>query len=160
VRAAQSDFHPRYDATARLYRYSIYSQPVRDPFVERYAWRVWPAPQLELLQAGAKLLIGTHDFAAFGHPPRKGGSTVRSVMKAAWEASPQPGEGMTGWVFEIAANGFLNRMVRRLVYLLVCIGQGWHEPGAVSQYLNSPNQALVAGQAPPQGLTLVEVLYV
>ena len=49
----RADFHPRYDALSRSYRYSIFCRPLRDPLRERYAWRVWPAPELERLQASA-----------------------------------------------------------------------------------------------------------
>lgn len=51
VQTARDDFHPRYDALARTYRYQIFCQPVRDPLKERYAWRVWPQPDLDALQS-------------------------------------------------------------------------------------------------------------
>src|SRR3990172_8902187 len=84
VSLAEDEFHPRYDAIARLYRYRIYCQPIRDPLLDRFAWRGWPAPEIELMQAAAELLIGPHDFAAFGHPPCRGGSTLRTVTVARW----------------------------------------------------------------------------
>ncbi len=159
VSIVDASFHPRYDAIARFYRYRIYCQPIRDPMMDRYHWRVWPAPELKLMQAAAELLIGTHDFAAFGNPSRKGGSTIRKVIKAIWNQTSSESSAATLLDFEIAADGFLNRMVRRLVYLQVIIGQGRQEPEVVSDYLTSPSRKMVDGQAPPHGLSLVEVAY-
>jgi tRNA pseudouridine38-40 synthase len=62
-------------------------------------------------------------------------------------------------VFEIVANAFLFRMVRRLVGFLVAVGQGMHPPEAVSECLESGSKELVKSLAPPHGLTLVEVIY-
>lgn len=159
VSVADEKFHPRYDALTRLYRYRVYCRPIRDPLMDRYAWHVWPSPEIGLLEASAKFLIGSHDFAAFGNPPRKGGSTIRKVIKASWQHIPN--ENPVGQVldFEIAADGFLNRMVRRLVYLQILIGQGQQLPDVVLEHLTTPSRKMIAGQAPPQGLTLVEVIY-
>lgn len=148
------DFHPRYAAQARRYRYRLYCQPVRDPLRERYAWRVWPPVGLGRLKEASAYLCGTHDFAAFGTPPRTGGSTVRTVTSAEWLAVP-PDE----LHFEIVANAFLYRMVRRLTGFLVAIGQGMFEPETVRECLESGSKSLVKSLAPPHGLTLVEVIF-
>ncbi len=111
VQVAPASFHPRFDATARLYRYRIFCRKTRDPLRERFAWRVDPAPDGNILHALAKSLHGIFDFAAFGSPPRTGGSTVRNLMRAAW--TKQEDE----WTFEVQANAFLYHMVRRLVLL-------------------------------------------
>jgi tRNA pseudouridine38-40 synthase len=154
VQPASAAFHPRYAAAARRYCYRLFCQPVRDPLRERYAWRVWPALELGLMQPATLALVGTHDFAAFGTPPRVGGSTVRTVLSAHWTGNP-PDE----LAFEIVANAFLYRMVRRLVGFLVAIGQGLHPPEALLECLESGPPVLVQNLAPPHGLTLVEVIY-
>jgi len=159
VRMVTAKFHPRYDAVTRLYRYRIYCQPTRDPLLDRYAWHVWPELDLKSMQAGAGYVLGTHDFAAFGNPPRKGGSTIRRVTKANWEPILSDNPDVLRLEFEIAADGFLNRMVRRLVYLQVEIGHCRQAPEVVSKYLKAPSRIMVTGQAPPNGLTLVEVTY-
>ena len=154
VAQAVDDFHPRYAARARRYHYRLYCQPVRHPLRERYAWRVWPPVDVELLTEAAAHLVGQHDFAAFGTPPRAGGSSVRTVTHAEWVAR-LPDE----LIFEITANAFLFRMVRRLTGFQVAIGQGLIEPQAIRKCLESGSKALVQNLAPPQGLTLVEVIY-
>ncbi len=153
VRVARPDFHPRYDAVARRYRYRIYGQPARDPLRDRQAWRVWPAVSLERLQEVARLFIGAHDFAAFGTPPRAGGSTLRTVYQADWV---QNGPVLS---FEVSANAFLYRMVRRMVFTQVSVARGRLEVQAVAQSLQQAPPKMFQGLAPPQGLTLVAVVY-
>jgi tRNA pseudouridine38-40 synthase len=158
---ARADFHPRYDALARCYHYRIFCQPVRDPLLERYAWRVWPGVQIEKLHRSAEQFLGEHDFAAFGTPPRTGGSTIRTVFQAFWQEDP------TGLTFIVRANAFLYHMVRRMVGLQIDIAQELEDVSAVSRRLEPASsgpeqqnvQGLVRRLAPPQGLTLVEVTY-
>jgi tRNA pseudouridine38-40 synthase len=153
VKIAPANFHPRYDASARRYRYSIYCRPMRDPLKERFAWRVWPALNLEILQTAAGQLLGTHDFSAYGTPPRGVGSKIRSVYQAGWQAEEMD------LIFEIVANAFLYRMVRRLVYAQVMIAQNMLSPDTILVSLEGRTQGMVQGLAPPQGLVLAEVIY-
>jgi tRNA pseudouridine38-40 synthase len=158
LRIAPPDFHPRFDAISRCYRYRLFCQPVRDPLRERSAWRVWPQVDGEALRAAASLFIGQHDFAAYGTPPRAGGSTLRTVMDASWQARDDE------WHFEVQANAFLYHMVRRLVFVQVAVGQGKFSVEAVARSLagqaDDPERSeLPAGLAPARGLTLVEVTY-
>jgi tRNA pseudouridine38-40 synthase len=151
-------FHPRFDATSRRYRYRLFCHPLRQPLRERYAWRIWPDVEGEMLAQVAALLVGTHDFAAFGSPPHPASSTVRTVTKAEWQRSGDE------WQFEIQAEAFLYRMVRRLVFVQVAVAQGKASAETVAQALAAPAQslarsALPAGLAPAHGLTLVEVTY-
>ena len=149
----KANFHPRYDAKARRYHYRIFCQEWRDPLRERYAWRVWPVVDLALMQAAAQYLAGKHDFAAFGTPPRSGGSTVRTIYQAGWQTED------TELAFDILADAFLYHMVRHLVGVQVKIGQGKLPPDFLLQRLQGGAQASVQSLAPPQGLTLVEVVY-
>lgn len=153
VKIVRENFHPRFDALARRYRYRLYCQPARDPLRERYAWRLWPPLQTDALQLAAQLIIGRHDFAAFGTPPRPASSTIRTVMKAEWQ---QQGD---EWTFEVQADAFLYRMVRRMVYLQVAVGQAKLPAQAIADLLKGHPRVVPAGLAPAHGLTLVEVLY-
>jgi tRNA pseudouridine38-40 synthase len=146
------DFHPRYDAVARRYRYTIFCQAERDPLRERFAWRVWPAVQLEVVHKTAQLFLGEHDFSAFGTPPKPASSTVRMVKQAGWYTSE------TGFCFEICANAFLYHMVRRLVFIQVMVGQGKLTDEDVRGSL-AAGQIPIHGIAPAKGLALVEVEY-
>ena len=158
VKAAADNFHPRFDASSRCYRYRLFCASVRDPLRERYAWRVWP-PVTDLAVL-AHIWPGTHDFAAFGTSPHSGGSTVRTVMSAGWQ---QHGD---EWIFEIRADAFLYRMVRRLVYAQVAVGQARLSAITLLQALDNRSEVghaarsqIPASLAPASGLTLVDVDY-
>jgi tRNA pseudouridine38-40 synthase len=153
VKRVPSDFHPRYAAYCRRYLYRCFCDPIRQPLRERYAWRIWPPVSLSEVNKSAELLIGEHDFAAFGTPPRAGGKTIRRIQMACWY------EGGGDLVFDITGNAFLYRMVRRLVNFQIEIGQGLREAEEISERLSGKDKILVQGLAPAQGLTLVEVSY-
>jgi|WetSurMetagenome_2_1015567.scaffolds.fasta_scaffold127369_2 tRNA pseudouridine38-40 synthase len=158
VRPVADDFHPRFDALSRRYRYRLFCSSVRDPLRERYAWRVWPPVQD--LGPLADIWPGTHDFGAFGSAPRIGGSTVRTVNFAQWRNCADE------WFFEIEANAFLYRMVRKLIYVQVAVGQARLTTEILSTALDGSLEERQAARneipsslAPACGLTLAEVRY-
>jgi tRNA pseudouridine38-40 synthase len=158
VRIAPPNFHPRFDATSRRYRYRLFCQQVRDPLRKNSAWRVWPAIDSDVLQDVAQLFVGQHDFASYGAPPRAGGSTVRTVMSTSWQAKDDE------WHYEVQANAFLYRMVRRLVFVQVAVAQGKVSVEAVASSLAGQTEwpersELPSGLAPAHGLTLLKVAY-
>jgi tRNA pseudouridine38-40 synthase len=153
VEIAPAEFHPRYDAIFRRYQYHLLFTHARNPLKDRYAWRTWPPCDEESLQNAACLLHGTHDFAAFGTPPRPGGSTIRSVYQAGWQVKE---EGL--WSFEVVANAFLYHMVRRMVFVQVLVGQQRISLDELRQAVEAATP-LTPGLAPPQGLVLKEVRY-
>jgi tRNA pseudouridine38-40 synthase len=108
---------------------------------------------VQSLHAAARLLHGTHDFAAFGTPPRPGGSTIRTVFQAKW----QPQEESMMW-FEVTANAFLYHMVRRMVFVQVLVGQQRLSLERLQEAVEE-TVSLPPGLAPPQGLILKEVFY-
>ncbi len=158
VRIVPLKFHPRFDATSRRYCYRLFCQPVRDPLREKSAWRVWPQVDGETLVEVAPLFVGQHDFSAYGTPPRAGSSTLRTVMNASWQAKDDE------WHFEVQANAFLYRMVRRLVFVQMAVAQGKISVEVVARSLvgqvdGLERSELPAGLAPAHGLTLIEVTY-
>jgi len=162
VAVAQDDFHPRFDASSRSYRYRLFCARTRDPLRERYAWRVWPA--VAGMESLAAMWIGRHDFAAFGSATRPEGSTERTVLSTRWQNDDDE------WTFEIQADAFLYRMVRRLVYVQVAVGQGRLQEETLVRALDGSSisahgkgkkvlQSIPANLAPANGLTLLEVRY-
>jgi len=145
-------FHPRYDAVSRAYRYSISNTRVRNPLVIRYALHVPQVLDVEAMRRALAYSIGDHDFAAFGQPT-VGESTTRSMHRADVRAN-----GST-IAIELQANGFLYRMVRRIVGTLIPIGRGEQPPEDFDRILKSidPNQAGPA--VAPNGLCLSAVNY-
>lgn len=153
VEIADADFHPRYSATWRRYRYHVICQPVRDPLRELFAWRVWQGMDLERMNLAAQDLIGPHDFKAFGAPTGDSGVTVREVFAAEWQ---QEGD---EYRFDITANAFLYHMVRRTTMMLVEIGQGKFPVTTIAEGIRI-GQLPLNGLAPAQGLVLEEVSYI
>jgi tRNA pseudouridine38-40 synthase len=153
VGLAPANFHPRYAAASRSYQYRLFCDPARHPLVERYAWRIWPAVDLERMQLAASYLVGRHDFSAFGTPLRANGSTIRTIYQAGWISDGKVLE------FTICGNAFLYHMVRRLVFIQVEIGQGRLEPDMILRYLAEGRKLPQQGLAPAQGLTLVKVSF-
>ena len=153
INRTRSDFHPRYDALSREYHYQILCSSIRDPLCERYVWRVWPEVDVQLMKRASRNLIGSHDFAALGNPHQPGGSTVRNISRVAWK---KKGDLL---VFEVVGNAFLYHMIRRIVILLVKIGQRKEEPETLKNYLLNPSGPPSQGLAPARGLSLVEVRY-
>ncbi len=151
----EPSFNPRFGATSRLYRYRLFCQEVRDPLRERMAWRVWPPVQPALLQRAGQMVVGRHDFAAFGSPPHQDGDTVRTVVLSTWRNVEDE------WYYEVRAEAFLYRMVRRLVFVQVALAQGRGSLEVMRAALERRSGAgeLPAGLAPACGLTLVEVRY-
>jgi len=162
VRSAEivdDNFHPRFDATSRCYRYRLFYQPLRDPLRERFAWRIQPAIESDKFAKAAKYLIGTHDFSAFGSPTTPKGRTARTVIKAEWQQVSED-----EWQFEVQADAFLYRMVRRMVFVQVAIAQGKLPAEAIADAFAEhasvkTRTGLPSGLAPAHGLTLFEVTY-
>lgn len=149
---ASADFHPRYDAISRYYRYTIYNHPVRSPLARRTSFHVARPLDVAAMQAAADLLVGERDLAAFGTPP-KGENTVRQVFRAEWR-SEQP------WLyFDIEADAFLYRMVRTLVGTMIRVGLGRISVETFGQILASGDRRRAGPAAPPHGLCLMAVRY-
>jgi tRNA pseudouridine38-40 synthase len=153
---ADPKFHPRFDATARHYQYTLFCDHIRDPLCERFAWRVWPGMDPERLLEIAPVFLGHHDFGAFGSAPVSSGGTVRTVLRSEWSENRQTGR----WQFDVNADAFLYRMVRRLVFVQVAVAQGRCSRDAVLRALERGSaNGLPAGLAPAHGLELMQVDY-
>ncbi|CAG0936977.1 tRNA pseudouridine synthase A [Thermoflexales bacterium] len=149
---ATDTFHPRYDAVSRTYRYRLSHTRVRNPLLTRYALHVPQELDVEALRRAVAHLIGTHDFAAFGQPT-VGESTTRSLYRAEVNA-----EGSL-IAIELEANGFLYRMVRRIVGTLIPIGRGERTEADFVAILQAADPHRAGPAVAPQGLCLTQVNY-
>ena len=152
VEQAAPDFHPRYDAHSRCYRYTVYNAPVRCPLTRRYSLHVTASLDVVAMQQAAQSLVGERDFATFGQPPQ-GKITVRRVLAAEW------GGEMPRLTFDIEANAFLYRMVRSIVGTLLQVGRGGMDVEEFVAALASCDRSRAGPTAPPHGLCLMEVKY-
>lgn len=154
----QPGFRPRFDAFSRTYRYRVAEVKQRQPLMRNTAWQLWGRARIngENLTRAAIMLIGEHDFATFGTPP-KGENTVRTVYRSEWVCQEESFGRV--WTYTVEANAFLQHMVRRMVALLVKTGRG---DLTVEEFETLFRRGqLVEGipMAPPQGLTLEVVRY-
>jgi tRNA pseudouridine38-40 synthase len=164
-----SAFHARKSALARRYRYRILVDPVRAPLIERYAWRVPRPLDVEAMAVAAELLLGEHDFGAFGSSPRDRpeegyrGHTVRTMLEARCVRIGPLDEVADGAEPRIelrfAANAFLTGMVRRLVGTLALVGAGRLSVEGFRQILEAREKAHPGVAAPARGLCLTQVDY-
>jgi tRNA pseudouridine38-40 synthase len=148
----KKSFHPRFDALSRCYHYVIINQPWPSILQRRYSHHVKNNLDVEAMQEGSRFLVGSHDFAAFGQPPQ-GENTVRHLMQANWSVT---GHRLT---FEVTANAFLYRMVRRIVGSLLQVGSGELAPVEMKTILETKDLSRSAPPVPAHGLCLVRVVY-
>ena len=146
-------FDARFSATARVYRYVVRTDEVPDPFTGRFEWHRPGTLSLQDMRAGARHLVGRHDFASFCRRPSGDRSTVRELRRATIRRD----EGRV--VFMFRADAFLHQMVRSLVGTLVAVGEGRMDPGAIPGALAAHDRAAVGPLAPARGLTLERVIY-
>jgi tRNA pseudouridine38-40 synthase len=114
---APADFHARRDALTRTYRYLVVPRRTRQAVARQYAWHVRGPLDLDSMRRAARLLVGTHDFSAFGRSPRPGGTTTRTVRAVKVRRL-----GPT-ILIDVSADAFLYGMMRSFAGALVRIGE-------------------------------------
>jgi len=147
------EFHARYSALARTYRYRLTNRPVRPALAARYAGWYHAPLDAQSMREGARALLGEHDFSAFRAAECEAKTPVRTVHAIAVER--------TGDEIEIVirANAFLQHMVRNIVGTLVYVGNGKHPPAWVGEVLASRDRAQAAPTFAAEGLYLERVDY-
>lgn len=151
------EFHARYNAIRREYRYLIDNSPAPLPFLRNLALRVEQPLDTAAMAEALPLLEGTHDFAAFtvNSPEQK--STVRSLYQARLSEVELFGRPLIA--IDLAANAFLQHMVRVIVGTLLQIGRGRMKPAQLGAVLASRDRRAAGPTAAAHGLNLVEVVY-
>ncbi|MGA1823861.1 MAG: tRNA pseudouridine(38-40) synthase TruA [bacterium] len=154
VTEAEPSFHARFCAKGKFYRYWIY-QGDRSPFYWPYSWFLPKPLDIESIRCAISLFEGTHDFSAFSVINRdtKTNST-RTITRA---QLLQYDNCIINLEFE--GDGFLRKMVRRIVGTLVDIGRGRFSPDDVEQMFSSKDPRYAGPTAPAQGLFLAKVDY-
>jgi tRNA pseudouridine38-40 synthase len=105
------------------------------------------------MDRAAQVLVGTHDFAAFGGPMRKAGSTIRTIYRIACTRE-------SDLIFvDLEANAYLSRMVRHIVGTLLAVGRGVLTTGDVASILASADRRRARPAVPAHGLCLVDIGY-
>lgn len=151
-------FHARFLARAKSYRYRIWTAETMTPFERAYAWHLPGDLDVERMATAARLIEGTHDFAAFQASGSSTTTTVRTVSSSRILRTPD--DSATPLVtYDITGDGFLRHMVRTIVGTLVEIGRGRRPIAWTGDVLASRDRARAGPTAPPEGLFLVSVAY-
>ena len=156
VREVPWEFHARFSAWRRDYRYVILNEPWPAPLVRSCTLHIPEPLDVAAMDEAVGLLQGEHDFAAFG-AATTGDVTVRRCFHAACGHKEHDGRRFVA--IELAANGFLRHMVRVVVGTLLRVGRGRLAPSDVGKILASRDRALAGPAAPPHGLSLESVFY-
>ncbi|WP_445363688.1 tRNA pseudouridine(38-40) synthase TruA [Microbulbifer sp. ANSA003] len=153
AREMPAQFHARFSAHARSYRYLIHSAPTRSAHsTAEVTWTQHPL-DLEAMREGASYLIGRHDFTSYRASQCQAKSPVREITRL--DIAP------VGQLIalEISANAFLHHMVRNITGVLMAVGRGERPPIWVKEVLDQRDRSAGGVTAPPFGLYLVDVRY-
>jgi tRNA pseudouridine38-40 synthase len=155
----EDEFHARFSARGKTYRYHIFNAPFMSPFWRRYAHQEARVLNLERMQHAARLFLGEHDWTAFSAAQSEVKSRVRHLTEL--EVKEDFDERGAGRLIEIqaSANGFLRYMVRSIAGTLLAVGRGEMDEDRILRALTSGERALAGATAPACGLTLMRVHY-
>jgi tRNA pseudouridine38-40 synthase len=147
------EFHARFSAFARTYRYRLLNRPVRPALgATQLGWFHLPL-DVERMREAAALLVGEHDFTAFRSAECQAKSPVRRIHEFSIE---REGDRID---FVVRANAFLHHMVRNLVGMLVYVGKGAHPPSWAEEVLLAKDRSKGAPTFGPEGLYLEKIEY-
>ena len=146
------DFHARFSATGRAYRYRIRNAPIHDPLTASAVWTYQTPLDVGLMNDTVNEFVGVHDFSAFCRR-YKNIDTVREVLWAQWRRT---GDDLD---LSIGARSFCHQLVRSIVAVSVEVGCGLVDVTDVPGILASLDRTNAKGVAPPHGLVLVAVAY-
>jgi tRNA pseudouridine38-40 synthase len=149
----REEFHARFDAVGKTYRYRIVTGAVVSPFAHRYVWHHPQALNVAAMQLAAEALLGRHDFSVF----QSTGSTIADAVRTLDRVDVR--EEGDEIVVEARGDGFLRHMVRAIVGTLADVGAGRRDPASIAGLLASRDRGQAGDTAPAHGLTLVSVDY-
>lgn len=147
------DFHSRYSAKKRVYRYEILNTKLRSAISCRFAWHVGRPLNDNLMSEAAESLLGIHDFLGLCRGIQETQTTVRLIDRV---EVCRAGDSVS---VEVSASGFLRSMMRVIVGTLVDIGLEQKPVDTLKKIVNHPVKGEASATAPPHGLCLLRVEY-
>ncbi len=151
--AVHDGFNARFDTVKKTYKYQILNSTHANPFLRNYAWHYPVQLDFAQMQRACEIIRGRRDFKCF----MAAGSVVKNTVRNLMELSAEKdGELIT---VTATADGFLYNMVRIIVGTLVYIGNGKLNCDELLQLMETGDRRLLGITAPPEGLSLVEVVY-
>jgi len=151
--ALDVDFHARFSARGKHYRYSIWNAPTRHPLMTRFACHRWKPLDDAAMDQAARYLEGKHDFEAFRAADCERDHAVRRLWRVRVTRQPNLIH------IDVEGTAFLKHMVRTIAGSLLEVGLGKHPPAWIAEVLASKDRRQAGPTAPPQGLCLERVYY-
>ena len=154
ISEVSEEFHARFDARNREYHYFIHFR--KDPFCEKFSYRMRYPLDMEAMNKAAQLLLGEHDFSCFEKVGGNNATSICTITEAGWSTYKPTHVELMGApycegdyiVFRIRANRFLRNMVRAIVGSLIEVGRGKKDPSWISELIASGSRS-AAGQSVP-----------
>lgn len=146
-------FHARFSARGKHYRYTLLRDSIRSPLVRKTSWQIKQPLDLEKMEQAAQNFIGQHDFAAFRTSGCSAKTTVREIFSIDFS------EEKSLLHIDICGSGFLRNMIRMMVGTLVQIGRGKRPTDTIQKLLDGTEAVAAPLTAPAQGLCLMEVWF-
>ncbi|HET6144056.1 MAG TPA: tRNA pseudouridine(38-40) synthase TruA [Candidatus Acidoferrales bacterium] len=160
------DFHSRWDATAKTYRYRIFRGRVVPPFIWKYVVQDFSEMNFYAMAEAAEFFAGDHDFTSFAASTGSDEDdmerqTVRTIFQSGLSRVPicEDRTGAEEWVYEVRGRSFMRNMVRKMVGTLLEVGHGKISASAIPALLALRDRTKSGATAPPQGLCLESVEY-
>lgn len=155
------DFHSRFCARKKTYRYSIFTGPVQPPNIRLYSLHVRTELNLEKISQGLSYLLGTHDFSSFENSGTRDKHTTsgRGAVRTLYRAFLHQEKEKELILLEFTGDGFLRNMVRNIVGTALDCGRGRLTPEQFKNILEAKDRTCAGPTAPPHGLSLIEVFY-
>ncbi len=154
VEIAPHNFHARFHAIKKQYRYFVWNHPTMNPLLRFYAWHVPTPLDLEAMRKAAQYFIGKHDFRAFS---TDSSHTTKNTIRNLTRCNIRKVSNLL--IFIVEADGFLYRMCRGIVGTLVQVGQKKYTPEEIQKMIESKDRRLAGMTAPAHGLVLWQVWY-
>ena len=147
------DFHARFSAAARYYRYEILNRPIKSALHRNHVTTIHLPLDEQLMQSAANTLVGTHDFTSFRAQNCQAKSPVKQLH---WINIKRYNDKI---IIDVIANAFLHHMVRNIVGSLLPIGLGKKEPIWLAEVLHAKDRKAAGATARPTGLYFKGVYY-
>ncbi|HEX8651335.1 MAG TPA: tRNA pseudouridine(38-40) synthase TruA [Pyrinomonadaceae bacterium] len=159
VERVADDFHARFSARGKSYRYRIFNAPFMSPFWYRYALAEARGLEIERMRRAARLFLGEHDWSAFSAAQSEARTRVRTITQLEVEEHwSERGQGRLVDI-TVSADGFLRYMVRSIAGTLLAVGRGEADEDQIQRAITTGDRRLAGATAPACGLTLMRVHY-
>ena len=153
AQAVTDDFHARYLARGRRYRYVLLESPVRPSLESGLVGWVFDPLDIDAMRRAAAVLVGEHDFSSFRSSECQAASPVKTLRSIEIERRG------AYWRFEFDASAFLHHMVRNIMGCLLAVGSGRRQPGWLADVLAACDRDAAAPTFPSDGLYFVGPYY-